>query len=96
MINTDMRTYEYYTYATHDNYGQPILSSEPKGTIKMSINIISQNIRDNILFEESSYIGLTADVSINNTYVIAYGDERLKVLYVNSKGRLKQIYMARM
>ena len=41
MINTDMRTYDYYTYATHDNYGQPILSSEPKGTIKMSINIIS-------------------------------------------------------
>ena len=96
MITTEMRQYDYFTFGADDKYGQPMISKEPVGQIKMAIYITSQSIQDNVLFEDSSYIGLTADKNINSTYIIQYGEERLKVLYVNPKGRYKQVYMARM
>ena len=96
MITTEMRQYNYFTFGAYDEYGQPMISKEPIGQIKMAIYITSQSIQDNVLFEDSSYIGLTADKDINSTYSIQYGEERLKVLYVNPKGRYKQVYMARM
>lgn len=94
MINADMRTYNYFTFGDQDGYGQPQVSKEVQGTIKMSINITSQSITNNIKYKEASYIGLTSDAKVNDTYVIEYGAEKLKVLYVNPKGRLKQVYMA--
>lgn len=90
-----MRQYDYYTYATNDEYGQPMLSPDVKGQIDIYINVLSQGTQDNALFENSTYLGLTADSKVNNTYVIQYGKERLKVLYVNPMGRYKQVYMAR-
>lgn len=95
MITTEMQQYDYFTFGTYDEYGQPMVSKEPMGKIKMAIYITSQNVQDHILYENSSYIGLTHDANINSTYVIVYGEERLKVLYVNPKGRYKQVFMAR-
>lgn len=95
MITADMRKYDYYTYGAYDDYGQPILSPDIKGKVKMAIYIASQSIQDNVLFENCAYVGITNDTAINSTYVIAYGTERLKVLYVNTQGRYKQCYMAR-
>lgn len=94
MINTAMREYDYFTYGAPDEYAQPILSKEPVGAIKMAINVSSQAIQDNINYKNASYIGLTQDSAVNDTYVIQYGDERLKVLYVNPQGRYKQVFMA--
>lgn len=94
MINAQMRQYEYFTYGEKDNYGQPQLSKEPQGTIKMAINVSSQNTSDNILYKNASYIGLTYDAEVNDKYVIAYEQERLKVMFVNDKGRMKQVFMA--
>lgn len=96
MINAQMRNYEYYTYGEKDAYGQPQLSTEPKGTIKIAINISSLNTQDNILYKNCAYIGLTTDAEVNDTYVIKYGSERLKVLYVNPMGRFKQVFLQRM
>lgn len=90
-----MRQYDFYTYATNDEYGQPMLSPDVKGQISIYINVLTQGTQDNALYENSTYIGLTADSKVNNTYVIQYGNERLKVLYVNPLGRYKQVYMAR-
>lgn len=95
MINANMKNYNFYTYATNDEYGQPILSEDVKGSIKMAIYITSQSIQDNINYEDCAYIGLTNDTEVNNTYVIEYEKERLKVLYVNPQGRYKQVFMAR-
>ena len=95
MINADMRVYDYLTYGDADRYGQPQLSKEVKGNVKMSINVISQSIQDSVLYKDASYIGLTHDSTIDDTFVIKYGDERLKVLYVNPKGRYKQIFLKR-
>lgn len=94
MINADMKLYKYHIFGDVDEYGQPQLS-ENQGTIKMAINITSQTITDNVLYQDANYIGLTrADVS--DAFVIQYGEERLKVLYVNPKGRLKQVFLKRM
>lgn len=96
MINTDMNLYDYFTFGDDDGYGQPALSTEPKGQIKMSINISSQSIQDNILYKDCSYVGLTHDANVDDTYVIKYGEGKLKVLYVNPKGRLKQVFLKEM
>lgn len=95
MINTDMRDYDYYLYGDDDGYGQPSLSADVQGSVKMAINTVSQSVQDSILYKESEYIGLT-HASVNDKYVIQYGEDKLKVLYVNPKGRYKQVFMARM
>lgn len=88
-----MRTYNYYTFGAVSAYGQPQLSEEPVGTIKMAINLTSQSIQDNINYKEATYIGLTHSL-LDDTYVIQYGDIKLKVLYVNPRGRYKQAFLA--
>lgn len=94
MVNADMRSYNYFTYGEENEYGQAVLSPEPIGTIKIAINTITQSIQDSIKYKEATYIGLTHDANVNDTYVIEYEGERLKVLYVNGRGRLKQVFMA--
>lgn len=94
MINADMRTYNYFTFGAKDKYGQAILSEEPQGTIKISVNSVSQSISDNVNYSQATYIGLTRDAKVDNTYVIDYEGTKLKVLYINPKGRLKQVFMA--
>jgi hypothetical protein len=93
MINAEMRFYDYYTYGENDSYGQPILSDTPTGQIKITINISSQATQANILYKDCTYVGLTHDGTVNDKWVIAYGDKRLKVLYVNPKGRYKQVFL---
>lgn len=95
MINANMRSYDYFTLGGNDAYGQPTTSNEPVGQIKMTINISSQSTQDNILYKDCSYIGLT-HAPIDDTYIIDYEGERLKVLYVNPKGRYTQVFMAGM
>lgn len=95
MINTEMQTYVYYTYGAVDAYGQQTLSKTPQGFIIMAIYISSQAIQDNILYKDCSYVGLTMDNAINDSYVIQYNDEKLKVLYVQPKGRYKQVFLKR-
>ena len=95
MINTDMRLYNYFTIGAKDAYGQvsmPAADASPEGQIKMAINISSQSVQDNINYADCQYVGLT-HADVDDTYIIAYGDERLKVLYVNPKGRLKQVFL---
>lgn len=98
MINADMRLYNYFTLGAKDEYGQkriPKMSDQPDGTILMAINISTQAIQDNINFQNCQYIGLTR-ANVDDTYIIRYYDEMLKVLYVNPRGRLNQVYLARM
>lgn len=99
MINSNMRDYNYFLYGEQNDYGQSTLikddNGEPKiqGTIKMSINNTNTSIQDNILYRDASYLGLTHDKAINDTYVIEYGKERLKVLYIIPSGRYTQVFM---
>lgn len=93
MINTNMRKYPYYTYGESDGYGQPSLSKDVQGTIKIAIYETAQAIQDNINYKNASYVGLTHDSKVNDTYVIEYENKRLKVLYVQPLGRYRQVFM---
>lgn len=92
MINSQMKTYNYFTFGSLDEYGQPGLSTEPVGQVKMAINISSQSVVDNINYKDATYIGLTL-AKVDDDYVIEYGKERLKVLYVNPIGRYNQVFL---
>lgn len=93
MINNDMRLYDYWIIDKKDAYGQQAVSEEVQGQVKIAINITSQNIQDNINYKGATYIGLT-HAAIDDSYIIRYGEEKLKVMYVNPKGRYKQVFMA--
>lgn len=90
-----MKQYNYFTIGKDNGYGQPQMpaaDAEPVGTIKMAIYTTSQSVQDNINFKNCNYIGLT-HAKVDDTYVIEVNGERLKVLYVNTEGRLKQVFL---
>jgi hypothetical protein len=97
MINVDMRLYDYFTIGEPNAYGQAQLPSEdatPEGKVKIAIYTSSQSIQDNINYQDCSYIGLTT-APLSDKNIIQYGNERLKVLYVNPRGRFKQVFLQR-
>jgi hypothetical protein len=96
MINTNMRLYDYFTFGDRDEYGQPKLSEEVMGAVKMAITTTSQNVQDNVLYSGASYMGLTHDKRVNDSFVIDYNGTKLKVLYVSPQGRLRAVFMAKM
>lgn len=93
MINANMRFYDFFTFGGNNAYGQAQLSKDVQGSIKMAINLTGQSVQDNINYKGASYIGLTL-APIDDTFVIQYGESKLKVLYVNPLGRYKQVFMA--
>lgn len=96
MINVFMREFNYFLYGEKNAYGQPQLSKDPQGTIKMAIYESVQRVTDNALYSEAEFIGLTR-AEVDDSFVIERENgERLKVLYVVPKGRLKQVYLQRM
>ena len=94
-MEQNMRKYGYFLYGEKDAYGQSQLSSEVVGEVKMAIGIASQSIQDSVAYSGTQYTALT-HADINDSMVIQFGDEKLKVLYVNPLGKYKQVYLARM
>lgn len=92
MININTRSYDFYLYEDADAYGQAKLSTEIKGKIKLSIDTLTTNLKESIKYKNASFLGLTFE-NITDKYVIQYGDIKLKVLYVNPRGRHKQVFM---
>lgn len=93
MINTDMRSYDYYLLGELNEYGAPALSSAAIGKVKMAINYSSTTPQDSIIYKESNYIGLTHG-KVTDKYIIQYGNIKLKVQYVVPKGRYTQVFLA--
>jgi hypothetical protein len=91
MINTRMKNYNYSLLADNDEYGQPQLL-ENQGVIKMAISVTSQSVQDNINYKGAQYIGLTLN-DINDKYIINDGEKKLKVLFVYTGGRYKQVFL---
>lgn len=91
MINK-MHIYDYRLLNDIDDYGINGIS-DIKGKIKLSINLLNQQIDDNSLYKTAQYIALTLDKDISDKYIIEYDEMLLKVLYVNKMGRYKQVYL---
>ena len=94
-INSNMKEYGYALLGQLDDYGEPIIPTEPTGVIRMAISLRNQMTTDNILYSSASFIGLTKE-NITDKYFIFNGKDTYKVLYVNDYGRYKQAYMERM
>lgn len=94
MINAQMTEYKYLVYKENE-YGEQVIDTSSSGTILMAINLVNKEVTDNILYTNANYIGLTLDNSITDKFIIEYGKEKLKVLYVNPQGRYKQVFMAK-
>lgn len=97
MINSLMKKYNYYLLPEVDEYGQQVLSDDaaPAGTIEIAIAERSKGLSDSNLYSSAQYIGLTLN-PINDNYIIQYGEERLKVIYVTPSTRYTQAYLTRM
>lgn len=93
MISTQMHLFNYSTFGECNGYGQPTLNPDVEGTVKLAIYTTSQNIGDNPLYSNCEYIGFTFDNDINESYVIHYGNKKLKVKYINTSGRFNQVYL---
>lgn len=99
MINTSMRAYEYFKYGDANEYGQQTLikgeDGEPivQGTVKLAIALTTQATQDSINYHNAQFCAQTLDNDIDDTYVILYGKTRLKVLFVASGGRYKQVFL---
>ena len=89
----NMRLYDFYLLGENNEYGAPTLPDKAQGKIKIFISISSQSVQDNVLYQDCSYVGITQDKAINDKYIIQFGEERLKVLYVNSQGRFTQVFL---
>ena len=88
-----MKTYNYFTFGVLDEYGQQTIATTPVGTVKLAINTSNITTGDNIKYKDATYIGLTLDSLVNDSYVIEYDNEKLKVLYVIPIGRYKQVFL---
>ena len=99
MIARDMQHYSYCAYGSPGAYGQPTLIKDEsgvpaiQGSIDIAIYITSQSIQDNVNYKDCAYVGLTYDNTVTDSMVILYGEELLKVEYVNSQGRLNQVFL---
>lgn len=99
MINSRMRNYDYYLLGDDNGYGQITLFKDAdgnpikQGSVKLSVSTLTKAVSDDIRYSDASYIALTHDKAIKDTYVIQYGDELLKVQYVNPDGRYTQVFL---
>ena len=89
-----MRNYEYFLLEDYDEYGQPTQSEQAQGTVQLAIYVLSQSVSDTLLYKDASYIGLTyPTIEIDDTFIIKYGEEKLKVLYIQPRGAFKQVFL---
>ena len=96
MINANLRDYNYFTFGAKNEYGQAELTEEVQGTINAAIYTLSTTIGNTVKYKDATYILLTKDNSINDTFVIQYGEEKLKVLYIIPSGRFTQAFLSEM
>lgn len=95
MISNSMVDYNYSTFGEKNEYGQ-VVESQVKGTVKLAIYSLTNTIGTNIKYKDATYLALTHNKTINDSYVIHYGEEKLKVLYTIPAGRFNQVFLAEM
>lgn len=94
MIYPNIRTYDFYLYEDKGAYGQPALSEDVKGQVKMAVYSSNKSVTGSIQYAGGDYVGLTHDKDISDKYVIQYGDVKLKVLYtISCPNHLTQVMM---
>lgn len=93
MIGTKQRFYKFTKYSADNAYGEMTLTNDPIGEVKIAIYPTSTSIQDNINYKDANYIGLTYSSILDDKTVIFLGELKLKVLYINTEGRLNQVFL---
>lgn len=88
-----MKHYNYRKLGELDEYGQP--TTQPTiYDILMFVSLTNDKDRDNPLYRESSYVGITHDKNINDECVVTIDSFDYKVQYV-VHGRFNQVFLKR-
>ena len=96
-IQAEIKSYPFAEYAASRNqYGELVFPSfSTSGTsINMAIFLNNQATNNSINYIECDYIGLTKE-TVDDTCVVKYGNEYLKVKYVNPIGRYNQVALVK-
>lgn len=88
-----MKHYIYHILGELDEYGQPI-ENPTDYSILMFVSLTNDKDRDNPLYRDSSYVGLTLDNKIDDKCVVKINNQDYKVQYV-VKGRYNQVFLKR-
>lgn len=94
MINSRMSPHEYFLLGVDNGYGQITMTPEKQGEITIGITMLTKTVTDDLRYSDAQYLGLTYDKNINDTYIIKYGDELLKVKYIIPTERLTQVFLS--
>lgn len=95
MLANQMREYTYTRLTDEiDEYGQP-QTIEAEGVVKMAINFASEQVTANNLYSGASYVGFTLNKEVDESYIIQYGDKKLKVTHTVPLTRYNQVFLAR-
>lgn len=96
MITADMREYNYFLLGAKDEYAQETITENTQGAVRMTIYPLTQVVGTSIKYKDATFIGFTQDRNINDSYIIQYGDKKLKVLYPVTMGRFTQVFLSEM
>lgn len=94
MIEADMKLYDVFALNGRDSYGQPSMSEEPIGKTRMAIYVANQAVSTNTLYSDAQYMGITLN-DLDDTCYIKYGEDMLKVKYVQGSSRYNYVFMSR-
>lgn len=86
--------YNYYTLVDSEYGGKTADFTSPTGVVNMAIQLNNMAMNSNTIYTSANFVGLTQE-DIDDTYIIEYGNEKLKVLYVYPEGKYKQVFMQR-
>ena len=92
MINVGMKLYDYSTIEGLDEYGQS-LEVWGKDKVKMSLYEISNTLVPTIQYTNSTFVGITYDKKVDDTYIIHTDKSKLKVNHVIDFPRYRAVYL---
>lgn len=96
MINRELLPVQVISYAEgKDAYGQKRKNGSSSRTIEMVIKPYLKNNIDNVLYVDTTDIGLTYDRDITDKDQIKFNDTTYQILYVIHSHRLTQVLMKR-
>lgn len=95
MINRELITVQLLTYDdSTDDYGQPKVNTPSKRTIEITVpKLYKHSAVEDIRFNEVEYSSLTFEKSITDANKILYDEKIYSICFVNSEGRLSQVFL---
>lgn len=94
MINREMRTAAVLVYDDSlDEYGQPKKGIPTERQIELTLRVYQHANVDDIRFNEVTHSALTYDKTITDANKIRIDEDIYSIQYVNTEGRLTQVFL---